>query len=82
MHYIKRMCIAEVTEFMSTSQPAMERELDFHPKSFAGIFSTIRLKALLFRPSEMMGTPRYFPKSLVQSMPSSLFAVVALASLV
>lgn len=63
--------MADVTEFIRVRWPAMERDLAFQQDSFALIFSTMKLKALLSLPSEMIGTPRYFPNTVVLLMPSS-----------
>ena len=63
-------------------QPAREKDFSFQPKSLAQTLSKMKSKARLFRPSVVMGTPRYFPKSMERRIPSLVSMKLMLSSLV
>ena len=63
-------------------QPARERDFAFQPETLAQTLSKMKSKAHLFQPSVVMGTPRYFPKSMEQWIPSSVSMKLMLLSLV
>ena len=63
--------MADVTELIRVRRPARERLFDFQDANLSRSLSMMKLYALLFPLLVRIGTPRYFPKSVQEDMPSS-----------